>query len=577
VVHEKPEVAQVIVRPLALSVLLCLSASHALAQEVPAAGLAAEAGKRWEDAAAVYRRAVAEDPGRADLWARLSTIDVQLDDPATALRDMDAALALQPANAEYLRAGAVLATWQGDNVRAAGRYRALLALQPEDDEAMLGLARVAAWSGATDEAVAAYGRYLHAKADAADIWIELARAESWRGNDAAAIDALAENRTLAGDTDAYRRELAQTLARAGRPTPALALIGPLLQRQPDAADLLAARAMALARKGQVGEAHAALEALRRTHGEARDTRVASDAVRALVGSAIQPSATFYSDSDRLTVQRYAASASLNFNRGTHVSAGYERSVLDAPAASGLGRADGRTAIADERWAGVGQTVGVLTVDGRVGSTRADDRSTTPYQFGVRVRASDSVRIAADRASNLFVISPRTIELGLTSVRDRAALEWSPGLRAHLSLQAVVDQISDGNTRWEITATPRAAVARTQRINLDIGASAYLLGAAKNLSDGYYQPRRYESYDAALFPYLKISDNVGVGMSIAAGVQRDDGAAPFRFGGNASAEVTIGIYRPWVLALRGAATNNRRGETGAFHGSGGSIALTRRFL
>jgi hypothetical protein len=33
----------------------------------------------------------------------------------------------------------------------------------------------------------------------------------------------------------------------------------------------------------------------------------------------------------------------------------------------------------------------------------------------------------------------------------------------------------------------------------------------------------------------------------------------------------------VLALRGAATDNRRGETGAFHGYGGSIALTRRFL
>ncbi len=564
------------VRPIALAALLCLACGAAIAQEVPAAGLAAEGAGRWEEAVAVYRRAVSEDPKRSDLWARISTIEARLDDPAAALRAMDAALAIQPASAEYLRAGAVLATWQGDYAHAAERYRTLVALSEKDDEAILGLARVTAWSGATDEAAGAYRRYLRAHPDAGDAWIELARTESWRGNDAGAMDALASYRTLAGETTAYTHELAQVLTHAGRPTMALALIGTLLQREPDALDLLAAQPVAFALQGRTRDAYAALGVVQRTHRESRETRAAAASVRALLGSTVQPSASVYSDSDRLTVQRYAASASVNVAGSTRAVAGYERALLDAPVSSGLGRQGGRTAVFDQLWAGASQKLGALTVDGRIGSARADDRSTTPYQVGVQIRASDTVSIAADRTSNFFVVSPRTIDLGLTSTRDRAALEWSPGLRAHVSVQANVDQISDGNTRWEITATPRTAVARTERLNVDAGATAYLLGTTKNLSDGYYQPRRYENYGAALFPYFKISENVGVGLSVTAGVQRDDVAAPFRFGGNASAEATIGIYRPWVLALRATATNNRRGDTGAFHGYGGSIVLTRRF-
>ena len=146
----------------------------------------------------------------------------------------------------------------------------------------------------------------------------------------------------------------------------------------------------------------------------------------------------------------------------------------------------------------------------------------------------------------------------------------------MSFDGTYQRVSDGNSRWELAVTPRRTFARTESMNLDVGASVYTLSAAQNLPNGYYDPRRYEQYSAVVFPYFKFSENVGVGLSLGAGIQREVPAAGFRFGGNASAEATLGVYRPWALKIIASATNNRRAESGAFHGFGGSIALIRRF-
>lgn len=564
---------------LATAVLLglAIACGRAAAQELPAAGLAAEAAGRWEDALTIYRRTVAAEPRRPDLWARISSIEVRLDRPAAALQAMDAALAIRPDDPKYLRDAAVLATWEGDYARAAGRYRSLIDLGHTDADTLLGLARVTAWSGATDEAVGAYRRYLAARPDEAGAWVELARAESWRGNYPAAKSAIESYRAHGGDRTVYQRELAQILTQAGRPTPALAIIDALLEREPEAIDLLATRPVALALQDRPGKAFDALAAVRRAHPEARETRVAGQTVRLHLGSTIQPSASFYSDSDDLRVQRYVpAAGTLILGSGTRVSAGFERTLLDAPIAGGLGRADAGTAQVDERWLGAGQRVGSVTLEGRIASAQADEHSLTPFEAGARVRASDTVSFGVAHAFDFFVVSPRTVELGLTQKRTRATLDWAPGLRGHVSADALVQKISDGNTRWEFTASPRAAVARREGYNLDAGAAVYLLGTTRDLPNGYYDPRRYENYAAQLFPYFKLSENAGVGMLLSAGVQRDASDAGFRFGGTASVEATAGIYRPWVVAARASATNNRRSESGAFRGFSASVSLTRRF-
>src|SRR5262249_32659273 len=146
----------------------------------------------------------------------------------------------------------------------------------------------------------------------------------------------------------------------------------------------------------------------------------------------------------------------------------------------------------------------------------------------------------------------------------------------ISFDSMYQELSDGNRRWEMILSPRRTVARTARVNLDLGASGYLLQTTEDLDHGYYDPRRYEFYAATLYPYFKIRENVGLAVALALGAQRDSSSPSFHFGGNVSGEATFGIYQLWALKVSGSATMNQRLASGAFRGFGASAALVRRF-
>jgi hypothetical protein len=120
------------------------------------------------------------------------------------------------------------------------------------------------------------------------------------------------------------------------------------------------------------------------------------------------------------------------------------------------------------------------------------------------------------------------------------------------------------------------MARRAGFNLDLGATAYRLETTRDLDHGYYDPREYEYYAAGIYPYIKVRENVGLALTAALGVQRDNTTPAFHFGGNVSGEATFGIYRPWVVKVNGSATLNGRLESGAFRAFGVAAALVRRF-
>ena len=138
------------------------------------------------------------------------------------------------------------------------------------------------------------------------------------------------------------------------------------------------------------------------------------------------------------------------------------------------------------------------------------------------------------------------------------------------------ELSDGNRRSELTIAPRGTVSRTARFNLDLGASAYRLETADDLDHGYYDPRRYEFYAMTMSPYFKFKENIGLGIALGLGAQRDDSSPSFHFGGNVTGEATFGIYKAWALKVSGGVTRNRRLESGAYQGFGANIGLVRRF-
>jgi hypothetical protein len=199
-----------------------------------------------------------------------------------------------------------------------------------------------------------------------------------------------------------------------------------------------------------------------------------------------------------------------------------------------------------------------------------------YAVGAELAPFDGLRLSVERNSGFFVMSPRTVGLGLTQVGHRAQLDWSPRVGMHVAVDVTNQALSDGNRRWEFTIAPRRGFARTERLNLDLGVVISQLGTTRNLDNGYYDPRRYEYYAAAAYPYWKVRESIGIGLSLAAGGQRDDTSRAFRFGGNATAEATFGIYDPWGLKISGGGIFNQQLGNGAFRGYGASVSVIRRF-
>lgn len=590
-----------------LSVCLC---SAAFAQtDLPPGALAAESDGQWEVALRLYHDLLAQQPTRADVWVRAADIEARLGNadaalanlraaaaadrenpelhvrlsqayaaanvPEQALQSINQALALRPSDPDYLRAGATLATWTGDYVTARERYLQLQALDPADEAVLLDLAHVSAWSGQTTKAIDAYRQYLEREPDAPEAWLELATAETWRGNYTGALAALEEHRSRQGASRAHSLALARAYAGAGRPSRAVQALEPLWQQDPNDYEVNLARTSAFTMRRNIGKAYEALAAVRAAQPDSAETESAGRLVRATLGSSIGPAVSFYTDSDDLQIVTVAPAGTLRLRSGTDLSAGYGRSELRAPREGGLGTALGSPAILQEAWGGLAQTTGGVTVSGRVGSARAEGQDRTTYAVGARWRASDAFDIGAERRYGFVAISPRTVELGLTEHRNSVAATWTPTLRVTIDVEGAYSELSDGNRRWEARVSPRSAVVRSEWLNLDLGASVYRLQATRDLSNGYYDPRRYEAYQGTAFPYVKFSEDIGLGVSLALGVQREQGRS-FGFGGSATAEATFGIYRAWLLRVSASATHNVRQQSGAFGGYGGAATLVRRF-
>ena len=523
------------------------------------------------------QQAVAASPGDASLYVRLSQTYASAGSGEAALHAIEAALALEPDRADYLRARATLATWTGDYRKARDTYRQLETVSPDDLDLALGLARVSAWSGDTDGAVKQLKRYLKAKPADAPVWLELAKIESWRGNYGGAMEALDAYKLRAGETREYLAQLAAVLATGGRPGHAEALLAGLLVQSPGDYDLNLIHTLALGRQQRAKEAFESLDIVRQLSPEGPQTRSAERMLQTLLGSSAESPFTSYNDSDSLQIRRFAPRATVALNSGTQLSAGYERSSLDAPAGSALAGLNGETAATFEHvWAGAAQKYGAVAFNGRVGYATANEHVSTTYGFGIDARPADSFRFMLSHASDPFVVSPRTVDLGLNATSTRGLVDWTPTLRTQVVVDGSVQDLSDGNRRWEVTFAPRLTVARRAHLNLDLGATAYRLETSRDLDHGYYDPRHYEYYAGTFYPYLKVRENVGLAMMVGLGVQRDDSTPSFHFGGNVSTEATFGIYRPWLLKIDGSTTLNGRLDSGAFRAFSIAASLVRRF-
>ena len=221
-------------------------------------------------------------------------------------------------------------------------------------------------------------------------------------------------------------------------------------------------------------------------------------------------------------------------------------MLTARAGSGLEQVGGNEdARHDQFWVSAAQQVGVVNLRGRVGRARAAARDLTTLcdRRGLHaVRRAEAVRRAQAPASSSCRLEPsgsgcaRWDTAGSSTGRRRSART--------LPSTPLYQTLSDGNRRWEFTLSPRRSVARTERLNLDLGVVVSQLAHDDELRQRLLRSAAVRGTTRSPPTRTGRSAKASAsGLSLALGAQRDDFSPGFRFGGNATGEATFGIYRP----------------------------------
>jgi cytochrome c-type biogenesis protein CcmH/NrfG len=589
-----------------------ISLAHGIAQRpLPPEGLKAEMAQEWHRAIDVYRDVLKQEPNRTELWLRISEIETHLGNlqeaidslkaaaqlepgnaavyyrlsqaysaankPGLAFSAVERSIALEPENSTYLEAYAQLANWIGKPGVAADTYEKLLSLAPDDRSTLLNVARSSLWSERLDKAASAYKSYLREYPENKEAYLEYARTELWRGNYGAAMDTLGKYREKFGESREYTLEKARVLTHARRPAKAMPLISRLLQDDPDSYELNQLRTLALHYARQRSDAAESLARLEELRPDAPET----ESTRSLVMDPLRPMVTFssrfYTDSDELEHYTNSIRGGYSLSTEFRLDAGGEIDYIRAEEGSGLERIDrGDHASHRHAWLGMRHSFSPKTaLHGYLGSAAAEDHEKTTYGIGVEHQPRDNLNLGLERHEGFYVISPRSVSLGIGRVRNSFRLDWQATLLHTAVLDLRYDTFSDTNTRWEAVLSPRRSILRSRKFNLDCGLRGWWFGFEKDVDNGYYDPLLYQSYMLTGLGFWKIDDHKGVSISLDVGVLKDSDMDGFRIGWGGSLEGTMELYRDIIFKVGGSAIKNFRQEAGAFRAYAAHIKVIIR--
>jgi tetratricopeptide (TPR) repeat protein len=540
---------------------------HSLAGNEAAAANALENASRYS-------------PEEHTLYFRLAQGYAAAEDPSRALGAINRALALQPDNIEYLRIRAELAAWAGDYPAAMESYERLLALQPGDAGAMLGIARVNNWQGKTDAAIAAYRDYLDEYPQAPPaVRMEYITLLSQVGDNALAMELLAQYRNDFGDSEEHRKLKARTLAWANRPTWSLALAEPMLEAKPGDYDLHYTRTIALNNDHRPRETLMSLETLARLQPQSRDTREMQRFINTPQRSRISLNGAYMEDSDDIIIRRYGVEGVYVMNPETELFLGGDRQRLTAPLGGGFETVDGNEEANYSRgWIGIRHLFSrhfSLDLQGGRGNIE-DGEDHGIYEAGADIWPHDQLSLRLWRRQELYAVSPRAVSLEILRRTNELDFSWTPDLRWTIDGTIGYSDFSDDNKRTDLLLAPRRAVLRSQRVSVDLGVSGQWLRFDTAPGNGYYAPANYSRYALNAYTYWPLSSDDAIGLTFSIGGYDDDATDNYRFSGDIAAEGFFGLYRDWMLNVRGTLGQNVGVDTAPYRLGTVELILTRRF-
>ncbi|MCJ7766474.1 MAG: tetratricopeptide repeat protein, partial [Thiovulaceae bacterium] len=399
-------------------------------------------------------------PSAAERYFEMSnrlTADRELDKALAAIND---AVLLDPNNIRYLNTR-LHAAGAANNVGfAVDSAERVYALQPNNDAVLLELARAMVWQNKLNGAARYYASYYDEHPKEKEVDIEYAQVQMWRGDYAASVAILDRYEADFGSDDQYSMTKADALAWGNRPSQSFELLSPILQSEDDNYNANYINTVALHKHR---EPIAALESLEKVEKIDPDSRE-NIFLRKFVTTPLRPSVTggveYRFDSDRVSIASAVLGGKYFISPVTDVYANWRMDYLRVtgdkePVYNQLdGSNDGYHSALT---AGVSHRFSpLLMANGYVGAAKAESHSEAVYGAGVSLVPLDQLSLLFSYDHRYFVISPRTVGLGLTDDALQATVHWEPTLSVYADLSAGYDLISDDNTRWNVSVSPKMA-------------------------------------------------------------------------------------------------------------------------
>jgi hypothetical protein len=122
---------------------------------------------------------------------------------------------------------------------------------------------------------------------------------------------------------------------------------------------------------------------------------------------------------------------------------------------------------------------------------------------------------------------------------------------------------------------RHATVRSAKANLDLGLQGEWVGYSESPGNGYYSPDRYQRIAPTLNAYFKLSEEAGLMLSAAVGVQRDETFDNWKRASDVGVVLTVGILTHWQL-VGSVGYSERINEFGRYDGTNAGLTLRYRF-
>lgn len=435
----------------------------------------------------------------------------------------------------------------------------------------------AGWAGHYDLALRRIDAYLIVHPDDRGARLDRARFLAWSGDYAAAIAAL--DALPADDPDVIALR-ARTLAWAGRRDASLARNTPLYVAAPNDYDTAWTQALALRQGEWPQRALPALATVQAQRPDARDTIALAKAVRLPLFSSVAMPLSDYSDSDDIRILTAGIQANLRLSDRWRLLADAMHRRHSAPAGGPFAPVTGGDSVDEERM-GAGAHVAMspdVGIEGWIGQSRlhgdnAHGDAATIGRISLSQHVGDDFSYTLGASRDRVDASPRALSV----LRNGVAMDarWTPTLRDTLAARIGADHFDDDNQRQSALLDYRHAVLRTGAVMFDAGGQFEWQHNTRQTGNGYYSPDRYTRLAPQVAAYWAFNPEVGLYLSAALGVQRDESFEGWKRAADLDAELTLGIFSHWQLVAR-AAYSQRLNQFGRYEGTTVGLALRYRF-